>query len=90
MKKENGMKVEIGSAVFDVVTGFKGVVTGRAEYITGCAQVLVQPKVKASGDHVEGRWLDETRVKVTAGPDRNLRMLPDTSDRGADIAAPVK
>lgn len=33
--------VYLGQEVRDRLTGFSGVVTGRAEYITGCAQICV-------------------------------------------------
>lgn len=35
------MAIQLGDKVVDVVSGFKGVVTGRAEYLTGCSQFSV-------------------------------------------------
>ena len=49
--------------VFDVVTGFQGIVTSRCDNITGCNQYLVQPPVK-DGNFVEPQWFDEQRLKV--------------------------
>lgn len=57
--------IEIGSEVQDVITGFKGIVTGRVEYITGCNQVLVAPKAAKDGSMRDSTWIDEQRVKVT-------------------------
>lgn len=56
------MMAALGQEVVDPLTGFRGVVVGRVVYLTGCAQVLVQPPAKGDGDWVESRWLDEPRV----------------------------
>ena len=37
-------KFEMGVQVEDVITGFKGTVTGYVKYITGCNQYLVSPR----------------------------------------------
>jgi hypothetical protein len=82
-----GPLIQLGAFVVDAVTGFSGYVTARAEYITGCAQVLVQPKVKEDGTFVEPRWIDETRLRT----DKCIEPLDvNGSDNGADISAPVK
>lgn len=57
--------VKLGQTVKDRLTGFAGVVTARVEYLTGCAQVCVQPGMKADGDFREARYFDETRIEVT-------------------------
>ncbi len=54
----------LGKTVTDKITGFKGVVTGTVQYITGCNQVLVAPRAKDDGAHVESHWVDEQRVVV--------------------------
>jgi len=51
----------LGSTVSDVVTGFTGIATGKASYMTGCDQYLVQPECK-DGAFVEGRWFDFQRL----------------------------
>ena len=79
--------VKLGQRVQDQITGFVGMVTGRVEYLTGCAQVLVQPEVKKeSGDWIESRWLDEPRVLIV---DQTIRWLsvPGFAP-GRDIPAP--
>ena len=76
------MKCEMGQKVKDVITGFSGVVTGKAQYITGCQQVLVVPPVKSDGDSVSGQWLDEDRLEVV---DQSRIELPVTSS-GPDMS----
>ena len=53
--------LEMNTKQRDVITGFSGVVTGRAEYLTGCRQYLLQAKSK---DHKGGEaiWFDEDRL----------------------------
>lgn len=46
------------------VTGFKGVITARADYLTGCNQYLVTPPVDKEGKIVESMWVDEYALKV--------------------------
>jgi len=61
-----------GDTVADCITGFEGVITGRADYITGCNQYSVTTRLsgKKSGEHgdackeVEGRWFDEDRLQL--------------------------
>ncbi len=55
-------KVELGTKVRDMVTGFVGVVTGRTEWLTGCATVGLQGEVK-DGKVPDAFWVDETRVE---------------------------
>lgn len=52
----------LGIEVRYAVTGFRGVVTGRAEYISGCRQYAITPKAKDDGSFVAGEWLDEQRL----------------------------
>jgi hypothetical protein len=78
------MKVTLGHTVSDSITGFTGIATGRCEYITGCTQVLVQPRVKADGDFVNSQWLDEDRLTVVSDEPITL----DVTKNGPDVPAP--
>ncbi len=44
------MSIPLGSAVEDVVSGFRGIVTSRCEYFNGCVQYGVQPTLAALND----------------------------------------
>ena len=55
----------LGYPVTDVVTGFSGIVTGHAVYLSGCAQSLVVPKVAGDGTFREGQWFDDQRLKLS-------------------------
>lgn len=55
-------KVDLGVQVEDNITGFKGIVTGRVEYVTGCLQYLLTPKVDDEGKRQASEWFDEDRL----------------------------
>ena len=57
-------KVKLGDRVVDVHTGFEGTVMARAEYMYGCVQIQVQPKVKEDGDFVKHQWFDEPQLEL--------------------------
>ena len=56
--------IKLGQKVQDKVTGFTGVATARIEYINGCVQYCVKPKVGADGKMVEGEYLDQQQLEV--------------------------
>lgn len=78
---------EMGFTLKDKITGFKGVVAGRCEYITGCDQYLVQPKTD-NGKWVDSRWLDENRLEAVEGSE--LIVLDTSKEVGACCEAPRK
>lgn len=53
----------LGQKAKDKITGFKGVITGRAEYLYGCDQYCLVPQVK-DGEIKEAHWFDEGRVEI--------------------------
>ena len=56
-------KYELGSTVKDTITGFKGTVTARVEYISGYANYRVEPNHLATdGKVIKGEWFDEARL----------------------------
>ena len=71
----------------DKITKFEGVITGFAQYITGCDQYLVQPECK-DGAHVEGRWFDDNRLQVSLTPIITIDV--DEEKPGACGEAPIR
>lgn len=74
----------LGHEVTDRVSGFTGVVTGYVQYISGCNQVLVIPKVGKDAAFKGGEWFDVQRVKKVAGS--KAIVLDNTKTPGADKA----
>lgn len=59
--------LKLGDNVRDVISGYQGVTTGFAHYITGCRQWLVSPRKVPSDGETFGKWLDEVRLKAVPG-----------------------
>lgn len=53
----------LGSEVKDKITGFKGIVSARAEHLTGCNRYGVQSqKLDEKGHPIEWQWFDEQQL----------------------------
>lgn len=77
--------VQLGDKVQDKVTTFEGIVTGVADYITGCRQCLVQPPAK-DGEYKDGRWIDDDRLLVLQ---KGHTVLDDRRRDGGPQANPA-
>jgi len=80
--------VKLGMTVIDRISGFRGVVTGRAEYLSGCTQCLLGAKVRSDGSFVDSKWFDEQRLEVQAG--EPIVVLDNSTTPGCDLAAPKR
>ena len=56
--------LKLGLEVKDKVTGFMGIVTARASYLTGCDKYGVTPIVDSDGRIHNPEWFDEGRLKI--------------------------
>lgn len=76
-------KFKHGDAVREKVTGFEGIITGTAFYITGCNQYLVVARSKDNAEGV-GLWYDEGRLQLKQ---RNQISIEDVTieENGCDI-----
>ena len=57
------VSIKLGQKARDKVTGFEGILTGKAEYLYGCAQYCIVPAAK-DGKIGESHWFDEGRIEV--------------------------
>ncbi len=87
-------KIPMNVEAFDILTGFRGIITGRVQYVTGCARYLLQPSAKEDGSWVESQWFDEDRVAIKTAAAPIVGPLPDRPDMtvapGGDVNAPRK
>jgi len=81
-------KFQHGDLARDVVTGFEGVVTGHADYITGCDQYLLSPRSKSADEKKDSFWLDENRLELVEPSVVNL--AENSVVKGAGEQAPIK
>ncbi len=56
--------INLGKKAKDKITGFSGIITGRAQYLYGCDQYCIVPPAK-DGEIKGGEWFDEGRIEVT-------------------------
>ncbi len=81
--------VMLGDRAKDRINGFEGIVTGRAEYLYGCVQVLVAPtKLMEDGKCPDSVWLDEGRVDALAAPGAQRPATADERE-GGPLTGPV-
>lgn len=82
-------KVELGVTVEDVITGFRGTVTGLVKYITGCDQALVAPRgLDDKGAIRDSHWYDIQRLVVDPSVPRIV--LDNSKTPGPDKEAPKR
>ena len=56
--------IPLGSEVRDTVTGFQGIAIGRTQWLTGCATIVVKPKVNKDGQMMESQTIGEPSLEV--------------------------
>jgi len=59
------IKVNLGDEVKDSISEFEGIAIGRAEYMTGCVQILIAAKNQKTEETPTEYWIDEQRLKIT-------------------------
>jgi hypothetical protein len=58
-------KYELGKVAEDKLTGFKGILTYRAQYLTGCNNYGIQPiELGEKGEIKEIAQFDESRIRI--------------------------
>jgi hypothetical protein len=58
-------KFNLGSEVKDKITGFKGIIRGRTQYLTGCNTYGIQSsKLNKEGIPYDWRWFDEDTLTL--------------------------
>lgn len=82
------MNIKLGMEIKDEITGFKGVVTGLVDYISGCNQALITPPIeKKTGKIQESQWLDVQRLKQIG---KRVIKLDNAETPGCDAPAPKR
>lgn len=60
------MEIKLGNKVRDKVTGYEGVATARVEYLNGCVQYCVKPKVGSDGKMPDPEYIDVQQLEVVS------------------------
>ena len=56
--------IELGHTAYDKVTGFRGVLTGRASYIWDEVDYHLSPPAQPDGKYTKGIWVNEDRLNL--------------------------
>jgi len=78
------MEIKLGQEVQDVISGYKGRVTGLMEYITGCKQALITPRVDEKGEMRDPHYVDVDRLVIMG----EAISLPITAPAGPSAPTP--
>ena len=69
-------KFNLGDEVESMVSGFKGIVVGRVQYLSGCLQYSVVARVQDDGK-TPTMWIDEPHLKITEAGKVKVNLDPD-------------
>lgn len=73
-------KFDLGAKVEDVVTGYKGVVIHRTEYLNGCIRYGVQTQELKDGKTIESEMFDEQQLTAVTLMGKEMKIiLPDST-----------
>lgn len=56
--------IKLGDEVKDRVSGFEGVAVARIEYLNGCVQFEVQPKINEKKELPDTCYIDEQQLEI--------------------------
>ena len=73
------MEFKLGSEAKDSITGLRGILTARIEYVTGCIQYELTPTKLKDGAPQNNYWIDVGRVVVLKVP---VAVKPATKKPG--------
>lgn len=57
--------MNLGDEIRDTISGFKGICSGKAEWLYSCTKVMITPKAldKKTGKPAESDWFDEPQTE---------------------------
>lgn len=59
----NKNRFELGQTLKCRITGFTGIATQRVEYINGCIQYCLKPKIDKEGKIPDGHFIDSQQLE---------------------------
>ena len=65
--------IELGQKVRCTVTGFIGIAIARYEFLNGCIQIAVKPKVNSKGEMQEAVGIDIEQLEVVGAKKKTVK-----------------
>ena len=87
-KIETTDEFQFGDTARDKITGFKGIITGFATYLTGCTQLLLSPRVQEDGKYPDATWIDIDRLQVISTDATGIEPNPRNGGLSSRDPAP--
>ncbi len=78
--------IKLGVQARDKITGMEGIITARCEYLNGCIQYCIRPKLASDGKLQDGYYFDEAQIEVI-GEGLNI---PQRQTGGPPMGAPTE
>ena len=78
--------LKLGQEAKDKITGFKGILTARHQYITGCDQYAISPGLNGEGKLGDIYQFDEGRIEIL-GPGINEKEVQTKPPGGPQFAS---
>lgn len=89
MENSDIESIKYGEEYKDIITGFKGFVTSKHMYVTGCHQVGLAQKVNKEGIPGKHYSFDITRLKRVGKGVRD-KLAPAVPERGGPQSEPER
>lgn len=84
-------KIELGSEVKDKFTGYKGIVMGRTEYVTGCNTYgILNQELDKDGNTKDWKWFDEDRLDLIKSKKITMKNKFNGGANSIDSIAPCR
>ena len=81
------IRLRLGCAAKDTVTGFTGIVINVTEWFNGCIRWGIQPRMLREGKPIDAQFFDDAQVEYLGVGMLKSRKLKDT---GGDRTAPIR
>ena len=82
-------KIKLGDKVRDRISGFEGIATSRTEYLNGCFQIEITPKLKKSekitSDSLAGVAFDQQQIEKVGNGLNTPKKKVEKADNGGPI-----
>lgn len=65
--------IKLGDKVKDTITGFEGIAIAKTEFINGCIQFEVVPKIKKGEKYPEAISIDEQHLEVITSKAKKIK-----------------
>lgn len=81
-------KIELGSKVKDLVSGYTGTVVNRVQYLNRCIQYGVQGKMSKEGKLPDTHYFDEGQLEVVSAGSKKLQAAMEAHRETAPTGGP--